>query len=341
MTAGFSLDGSLDKNENMPAAIYYRDPHNPGRIYGPFTIEQLPELVDQARLRAADEVSFDQQAWSRAAHMKPDLFPQSSTDWYAAQPAWKRTAIRVLREVKATAIAAWNYVRAAALFYWGQRKELRHLATEYLTFLKEPGTRKEIRIKASEQNEAVSFDGTQWRADLPNCCVVCGELTDCDCNREQRSIADLTWPFLLPFLGLLFGIVCWLFVFDVGGRWMILVGLLAGFLVGYALRRETLVTVSFRRCREHLNRTRIPWIRIFRSTLIIGVGDRSVWRRFYHGDRDFESPIAAPVPPDFTQQGEQEQAAPQPHDSGSSYPTIPLVDDSEMHRDEGPAHSAF
>jgi hypothetical protein len=317
----------------MAAAIYYRDPHNPREVFGPFTVDQLRDLVKQGRLRATDQVSFDEHSWLPATEVEPQFFPAGSVDWFAAQPAWKRTTIQAVRWLKAAAIGAWNYVKAAADFYWTQRKELRLMSTEYLSFLKEPGTRREIRVTAEEQNEAVSFDAGQWRADLPDCCVVCGEPANGDWNLEQRSIADLTWPFLSPFLGLLIGIVGWILLWNGQGRWLIPLGIFAGFLIGYRLRRETIVSVKFRRCREHLNRTRLPWLRIFRKTLLIGVGDRKVWRRFYHGDRDLETPLT--VPPDFSKAVEPNQAPSDPHGSGPSSPTIPLVDDSEMESGDG------
>jgi hypothetical protein len=320
----------------MAVQIYYRDPHNPRQVFGPFTVEQLWDLVKQGRLRATDQVSFDEHSWMPATEVEPQLFPAGSVDWFAAQPAWKRSTILAVRWLRAAVLGAWAYVKAAADFYWTQRKELRLMSTEYLTFLKEPGTRREIRVTAEEQNEAVAFDGVQWRADLPDCCVVCGEPANGDWNREQRSIADLTWPFLSPCLGFLFGIVGWIFL----SRWLVPLGICAGFLIGYRLRRETIVSVKFRRCREHLNRTRLPWLRIFRNTLLIGVGDRKVWRRFYHGDQGLETPLSA-VPPDFSKIVEPNQAPPSPHGSGPSYPTIPLVDDSEMEAGDGLSKSSF
>jgi hypothetical protein len=324
---------TLVKPPNMAGAIYYRDPHNPRDVFGPFAVEQLRDFVKQGRLRATDQISFDEHSWMPATELEPELFPAGATDWLAGQPAWKRTAIQVVEWLKAAAIAAWNYIKLAADFYWTQRKDLRLMATEYFSFLKDPGSRREIRVTAEEQNEAVLFENDQWRADLPDCCVVCGEPADCDWNREQRSISDLTWPFLSPIFGLLFGIVGWIFLWNSQGRWLIPLGLFAGFLLGYRLRRETIVTVRFRRCREHLNRTRLPWLRIFRKTLIIGIGDRKVWRRFYYGERDLEVPQT--VPPDFSKAVESTKSPPNAHGSGPSYPTIPLVDDSEMNSGEG------
>ncbi|HEX4069863.1 MAG TPA: hypothetical protein VHX68_01785, partial [Planctomycetaceae bacterium] len=254
-------------------------------------------------------------------------------DWLAGQPQWKRTAHQTLEWCRAAALAAWDFLKRAADFYWSQRKELREMATEYLTFLKEPGTRREIRVTADEQHDAVKFENDQWQVELPDCCVVCGEPANFDWNREQRSIPDLTWPFLSPILGLLAGIVCWILDSDSHGRWFIPLGLFAGFLIGYRVRRERIVTIRFRRCREHLNKTKIPSLRVFRRTLIIGVGDRKVWRQFYHGERDLETPLS--VPPEFSQAIQSAQSTPTEPNPGPSYPTIKLIDDSEMEPREG------
>jgi hypothetical protein len=324
----------------MAGSIYYRDPRNPRDVFGPFAVDQLRELTKQGRLRATDQVSFDERSWMPATELEPELFPNGPIDWLSGEPAWKRTAFHTVEWVKAFATASWNYVKHAADFYWTQRKELRLMSTEYLTFLKEPGTRREIRVTAEEQNEAVAFENDQWRADLPDCCIVCGEPADCDWNREQRSISDLTWPFLSPIFGLLIGVFFWIFLWDSNGRWLIPLGVFVGFLVGYRLRREAIVTVRFRRCREHLNRTKLPWLRIFRKTLIIGIGDRKVWRRFYHGDRDLETPFAVPRDlPKAVDDAPSPQSAPRVPGSDPSYPTMPLIDDSEMDSGHGSPHS--
>ena len=128
-------------------------------------------------------------------------------------------------------------------------------------------------------------------------------------------------------LGLVIGLVGWIFCWSSEGRWLIPLGVLIGFLVGYPSRGETIVAIRFRRCREHLNRTRYPALRTFRKTLIIGVGDRKVWRRFYYGDRDMETPVI--VPPDFTTVVESQRSPSEQGDPKPSYPTIPLAGDDE------------
>lgn len=327
----------------MAGVIYFRDPRNIREVFGPFPVEQLPEFVKQGRLRALDQVSFDELTWITASDLKPPLFAAGPGNWLAGNPAWKQTATQAAAQagarLKMASQATWSYLRRVTDFYWSQRKEMRQAAVEYLPFLQDPGARREIRVTADEHNDAVAFEDNQWRADLPDCCIVCGEPAQGDWNREQRSIPDLTWPFLSPVFGFLLGIAGWLILWNTEGRWLIPLGLFAGFLVGYGLRREAIVVARFRRCREHLNRTRIPSFRIFRKTLIIGIGDRKVWRLFHHPERTMETPLS--VPPDFSRVVESTQPASGPHDSGPSYPTIPLVDDSEMDPDGGSIHPAM
>lgn len=323
----------------MAGGIFYREPRNPHDVHGPFTIDQLRTLVREGKLRPTDQVSVDGHAWLLATELEPELFPASAPDWFVAQPAWKRTANQVARKLQAYALVAWNHIKVVAKFYWENRKELRQLATEYLSFLKEPGNRREIRVSAADQNEAIAFDGDQWKADLPDCCIVCGEPADCDWNSEQRAVPDLTWPLMGPFVGLLIGVVGWILLWNRDGRWLIPLGFFLGFLLGYARRGETIVAVRFRRCREHLNRTRLPSLRTFHKTLIVGVGDRKVWRRFYYGERDLETPMA--VPPDLSTIVQSTTSESDTSDPRPSYPTIRLAGDDETDADPDHSRSKF
>jgi hypothetical protein len=322
----------------MAGTIYSRDPRNPQEIYGPFAVDQLPEFVKQGRVRATDQVSFDEQSWMPASELEPKLFPQAATarNRLEGLPPWKQTALKVGDGLKAVAMVVWNYLKAAADFYWSHRGELRQMAVETIPILKDPGARRELHLNADESNDSYSYENNRWKVALPDCCVVCGEPADGEWNKEQRSLTDLTWPFYVPLLGLLFGFAAWIFTWSSDGKWFVPLGVFAGFLIGYQLRRDTVVTVQFRRCREHLNRTKIPSLRVFRKKLIVGIGDRKVWRLFYHGDRGFETPIAAP--PDFHEIVDGKRAE-QDSQSSSSYPTtIPLADDSELDSNRDSSH---
>jgi hypothetical protein len=319
----------------MTGTIYSRDPRNPHEVYGPFAVDQLPEFVKQGRVRSTDQISFDEQAWMPATELEPGLFPPAAAPRNRLEglPPWKQTAYKVGDWLKAVGIIVWNYLRTTAEFYWSNRGELRQMAVELVPILKDPGARRELHLNADEANDSYSFENNRWKVSLPDCCVVCGEPADGEWNKEQRSITDLTWPFYLPLLGLLFGLVAWIFTWSSDGKWFVPVGVFAGFLVGYQLRRDTVVTVQFRRCREHLNRTKIPSLRVFRKKLIVGIGDRKVWRLFHHGDRGMETPIAAP--PAFNEIVDSKRAA----ERDSHYPTtIPLVDDSELDSNRDSSH---
>jgi hypothetical protein len=311
----------------MAEAIYYRDPRNPRDVRGPLSVEALRDLVRAGTLRATDQVSLDGHKWLAAVELEPELFPASSAVWVAAQPGWQRSAAKAAVWLQGHAITVWRHLRTVGEFYWANWRELRQLVVEYLSFLQEPGTRREIRVSKEDNNESVSFDGTQWRADLPDCCVVCGEPTEGHWNSEQRSVPVLTWPLFGPILGVLAGLFAWVLLWSSAGAWLILVGLFFGFLVGYHLRGEAIVSVRFRRCREHLNRTRYPSLRVYRNTLVIGIGDRKVWRRFYYGDRSIETPLT--VPPDFSQIVDTKKGESEQHDSHPTYPTIPLAGDDD------------
>ena len=310
----------------MSGEVFYRDPRATRDVQGPFPVDRLREFARDGRLRPHDQVSLDGQAWMPATDFEPPLFPAETMASGPPQPTWQRWTIRAGQWLRTVSMAIWEHLKRVALFYWSNFPELRQLATEYLTFLQDPGSRKELRVSADDHNDHVYLYGDRWTAELPDCCIVCGEDADCDWNSEHRSVPNLTWPLLVPILGLLFGCVGWIFMWSAEGRWLIPLGLLIGFLVGYQARGESLVTIRFRRCREHLNRTRIPTLRTFRKTLIIGVGDRKVWRRFYYGDRGMETPA---VPPDFTKMAEVPPPVAREGDGTPTYPTIPLVSDDE------------
>jgi hypothetical protein len=332
----------------MAGTIYSRDPRNPNEIYGPFAVDQLPEFVKQGRVRATDQVSFDEHIWMPATELEPGLFPPAAAPRNRSEglPPWKQTALEagdwlkaasivVWNYTKAVAIVVWNYIKTTAEFYWSHRGELRQMAVETIPIFQDPGARRELHLKADERSDSYSFENNQWKVALPDCCVVCGEPADGEWNKEQRSITDLTWPFYLPLLGLLFGFVAWIFTWSSAGKWFVPLGVFAGFFIGYRLRRDTVVTVQFRRCREHLNRTKIPSLRVFRKKLIVGIGDRKVWRLFYHGDRGLETPIAAP--PDFHEIVDARRV--ERESQSSSHPTtIPLVDDSELESNRDSSH---
>jgi hypothetical protein len=316
----------------MSGEVFYRDQRAPRDVRGPFSTDELLERARDGRLRPQDEISVDGQNWFPATQHDPPLFVEQTIDSGPPKTGWQLWAFRVQHWLRAGGDAIWEYLKRVALFYWSNFPELRQLATEYITFLQDPGNRKEIRVSADDHNEQVYLYGDRWTAELPDCCVVCGEDADCDWNSEHRSVPDLSWGLLAPILGLGCGVLGWIFMWSAEGRWLIPLGLLIGFLVGYHASRETIVAIRFRRCREHLNRRTYPSLRIFRKTLIIGVGDRKVWRKFHYGDRGVETPG---VPPDFVKMAEAPPAPEKEGDGRPSYPTIPLVGDDETDSSPG------
>jgi hypothetical protein len=318
---------SLVQTTGMSGDVYYRDPRAPRDVQGPFPVDQLREFARDGRLRPGDQVSLDGQAWLAATAFEPPLFPEGPTAGTNSSEAWKRWLDRALRMIRTAALATWEHLKRVAKFYWANRAELRTQATEYLTFLQDHGERKELRVSSEDHNDHVYLYGDRWTAELPDCCVVCGNETQCEWNSEHRSVPDLTWALWAPIFGLVFACIGWLFLWDIEGRWLVPLGLFVGFLVGYQLQGQMVVAIRFRRCREHLNRTRYPSLRLFRKSLIIGVGDRLVWRKFYYGERGMETPA---IPPDFLKVAETAPTTQPESEAKPSYPTIPLISDEEM-----------
>ena len=323
----------------MAGTIYSRDPRNPQEVYGPFPVDQLPEFVKQGRVRATDQVSFDEQTWMPATELEPKLFPPAAAprDRLEGLPPWKQTALKVGGGLKAVAIVVWNYIKSTAEFYWSHRGELRQMAVETIPILKDPGARRELQLNADESNDVVLVrrQPVEGRTSRLLRCL----------RRTGRGRVEQGTAFDSPTSRGRFIFPCWgcssvsrpgflrgAATASGSCRW----ASFAGFLIGYQLRRDTVVTVQFRRCREHLNRTKIPSLRVFRKKLIVGIGDRKVWRLFYHGDRGLETPIAAP--PDFREIVDAKRAE-EDSQRSSPYPTtIPLVDDSELESNRDSSH---
>jgi len=285
----------------MPEQVYCRDPKHPEEIHGPFTVADLKRRVMRGELRRTHQVSLDRKSWMEAHDYDPELFAGTAGAARSGFMAALQDAARLgFPYVKQRAAAAWQFLRAMSEFYWTNRAGLWQLFAEYVPFFREHGNRKEIRVSGDDKHDKVSFDGELWSVELPDCCVVCGEPVDGRWNSEQRSVPNLTWPLLAPLNGLLLGFVIGVIFWTGWIRWLMPLGLLAGLLIGYRLKSEVLVTVRFHRCREHLNRTRIPTLRTFRKSLIIGVGDRSVWRQFHYGKSGIETPLALPTDPPAT-----------------------------------------
>lgn len=281
----------------MPEQVFCRDPRHTDEIHGPFTVAELKLRVMRGELRRTDQLSLDRKSWMNVDEFEPELFAsqsdEASNSFSAALQDGGHKTYLYLKERGKT---AWQYVRTAAEFYWSNRKSLWQLFTEYVPFFREHGDRRELRVSQEDNHDKVLYDGEQWNVELPDCCVFCGQPADRDWNSEQRSVPDLTWTLLAPINGLLLGILLAVFFWNDWSRWFVPLGLISGFLVGYKLRGETPVTIRFRRCREHLNKTGVPRLRTFRNVLIIGVGDRAVWRQFHYGKSEIETPIAVPPP---------------------------------------------
>ncbi|HEX4070252.1 MAG TPA: hypothetical protein VHX68_03755, partial [Planctomycetaceae bacterium] len=66
---------ALVKPPLMSGVIYFRDPRNPGDVFGPVPLDQVRQCVEQGRVRAGDQVSFDKHSWMPASELEPVSFP--------------------------------------------------------------------------------------------------------------------------------------------------------------------------------------------------------------------------------------------------------------------------
>ncbi len=227
-------------------------------------------------------------SWSRS------LFPGSQADWLAGQPQWKRTAhqgVEWCRVGRACRLelrqAGRRLLLVAAERAAGDGDRIPHLPQGAGDAPRNPRHGQKSKTTPSRSRTASGRSScptaASSAASRPTSIGTANTL-------DPRPHLALPEPDSRPARG----IVCWILLWNSHGRWLIPLGLFAGFLVGYRLRREAIVTIRFRRCREHSTGPRLPSLRVFRRTLIIGVGDRKVWRRFYHGERDSRRPFGPP-----------------------------------------------
>lgn len=212
--------------------------------------------------------------------MMTDEHATPETDTSAAEVAparWKTLLAQAGELLRRAFVRVFREMKSTAAYYGSHRVGLAKLFAEYATFFKEHGTRREIQVSPTDNYQSITWDGSEWRVQLPDCCVVCGEAADQDWCQEQRVVQNLTYPLWMPVLGLTVGVfvaIWWI------NRWYILLLFLAGTWAGYRLASNFPAWVRYRRCRKHANQTHVPELRWARGSLIVEVGHRAVHRKF-------------------------------------------------------------
>jgi hypothetical protein len=242
---------------------------------------------------------------------------------------------RCLTQARQIAGIVGKFIGDVARYYWGLRGLLwefiagmaPNLASESLRF-------REVRLSPHEGRTMAEFDDGTWKVSIPGRCVVCGDAVRKDPVIEELSIDDAARAFWVPlgtFLaGTVLSIVLW-------NRWVVVLSIPLGFVLGYLLQSRMSVRLQIIRCDQHTTRTNIPQVLAWGTTLVLRFGNKLVRRVFLYGESmDTAVPQAeAPATDPF---------APAVHEPPVPYnpPTIPLADspdpaDAKIQYDADPA----
>lgn len=194
-----------------------------------------------------------------------------------------------------------GFFRDVGAFYWSQRAGLKAYLLEYILDARFSGNRqREIRITPDNTSDAAELTEWGWDVKLPDCCVVCGEPTKRDWSAQTERFENLKGAFWLPIVTTLCATVLAVFFWN---KWIILLGPLAGMLLGYLSRSQTKVKLRFRRCQKDADNKRFPHTRCFSNLLIVGVGSsivRQKWIQERHGNLEIVVPVDIAHPDEST-----------------------------------------
>lgn len=175
------------------------------------------------------------------------------------------------------AASSFDYVRKVVGYYWSHRALLKeYIAVHVLKLKPSENRQREIRLKIDDNIAGAEFDDRGWKVRLPDCCVVCGQRTSRDWEQEISRHENLAWALYAP----LFGAAAGVLVAVMFGKWLLPVGIVAGFALGYQFRSQTPVELTFRRCEKDQGNKKLPRVRLFSDVLIIRVGQTSIRQRF-------------------------------------------------------------
>ena len=199
----------------------------------------------------------------------------------AAQSPWKAALAWCLARTKVMAALGWKAICDTARYYWGIRRLLwAYLAGLAPNLMPEALRMREVRLAPYESHRFAEFTDESWKVAIPGRCVVCGERTACPQVEESLAIDDAARAFLVP-LGTL-GVGALLAL--IYSRWLFLVSIPLGFTLGYLLRTRTNVLLRVVRCEPHANRTNIPQVLVWGSTLVLRFGHKQVRKLFLYGE---------------------------------------------------------
>lgn len=268
------------------------------------------DSADQASPAPADGSGPPPVPPERAALPEPDgAAPQPAGK---SAVAWIRTLVRRLAQI------AWSFVCAVVQYYWGIRRELWECVIGYVNVSSESVMRREVRLAAYESNPLVDFDSAGWKVAIPDRCVVCGEKTANPPVDEFRELDDAVRALLVPLgtlvAGAALGLVFWT-------RWVLILSIPLGFVLGYVLRKKVHVQLRLKRCDQHAGRNNIPDLLAWGNTLVLRFGHKTVRQVFLFGETMETSVPAGDAAPDKRYTPVERPPSPAPE-------TIPLAEDA-------------
>lgn len=207
----------------------------------------------------------------------------------APVPQWKQFAAWCLTQCQVLAAKAWKLVCDVTRYYWGIRQPLwEYIAGFAPNLMAESVRMREVRLAPYESLRSAEFDGASWKVAIPGRCVVCGERTDIPPIDEDRAVDDAARAFLVPLATIAAGIVFALIIYN---RWVLVVSIPLGFVLGYLMRARKPVHLRVARCEPHAGRTNIPQVLAWGNTLVLRFGHKLVRKAFLYGET-----VDAPVP---------------------------------------------
>lgn len=174
----------------------------------------------------------------------------------------------------------YGQVRKSIQYYWNRRKSFRTYIIDHSpSFIDIDKRSREIHLERHQRSLLAEYEeGQGWWVELPDCCVVCGRPTKMPWVDEERMVEDVGRLIKVPIY-----IAAGSFVlsFFIGGWLLFIAGSITGILVAPRLQHSERVEVRLRRCKKHLDQTKIPRLRLFPNKLILRVGTKSIRSKFY------------------------------------------------------------
>jgi hypothetical protein len=254
----------------------------------------------------------------------PEASAPSPTAASAPPSTAKSAAAWCARHASQLAQHLWKFIGDVGRYYWGMRGALwEYLAGHASNLMSESIRMREVRLAPYESHALAAFDDSDgWKVSVPGRCVVCGEQSSNPPGDEELSIDDAARAFWIPAGAVIVGAALGLFLWD---RRILLVAIVFGPVLGYALRGKVAVRMRVVRCDLHVSRTGIPQVMVWGNRLVLRFGHKLLRKLFLYG----EPMGAAASQARATTAGSVVPGSSPPNTAGDERPvpeTIPLAD---------------